>query len=418
MLAVSKTANSPLLALLSFPYRRSPLLRPSCVACPRAIRLFRRRTHVSVARRFNPLVRAKTSSVPLAPTVLVGLAIGGVLLLASVLRPVHERRDTPSESYTSPDTPESHLVMAPDTPPGRPGTLTAEQEAKLRELWAATLKVFGVFEPVSPPANGTPKVASTPSDPSDSTAKKEKKRSRLSVFRRHKDKDGEADSPSASGATTSADSSLILPGGADDDDDKHGQAKEFKAAIASIAPRDLRDAFWSMAKHDHPDALLLRFLRARKWDPEKALIMLISTMHWRAQEMHVDDDIVRRGEAGMLEDSNSADPQRQKEGADFLAQMRMGKSFLHGTDNEGRPMCVVRVRLHRQGEQSEQSLERFTVYTIETARMMLRPPVDTAVSSRRLGGLALTRVGQTIVFDMTNFSMANMVRLRRRCLGS
>ncbi len=43
-------------------------------------------------------------------------------------------------------------------------------------------------------------------------------------------------------------------------------------------------------------------------------------------------------------------------------------------------MCFVRVRLHRQGEQSEESLERYTVFVIESARMVLSPPVDTAVS--------------------------------------
>ncbi|KAK4897270.1 hypothetical protein LTR28_001735, partial [Elasticomyces elasticus] len=148
-----------------------------------------------------------------------------------------------------------------------------------------------------------------------------------------------------------------------------------------------------MAKHDNPDALLLRFLRARKWDVHNALVMLVSTMHWRAVEMHVDDDIMLNGELHALRQSKSAGSKaEQGEGADFLAQMRMGKSFLHGVDREGRPMCFVRVRLHRQGEQSEKSLERYTVYTIETARMMLKPPVDTA----------------TIVFDMTSFSMANM----------
>jgi hypothetical protein len=67
-----------------------------------------------------------------------------------------------------------------------------------------------------------------------------------------------------------------------------------------------------------------------------------------------------------------------------MAQLRMGKSFLHGTDKDGRPCCYVRVKLHKQGEQSEKSLERFTVYTIETTRMMLKPPVDTAVSVHTL----------------------------------
>jgi len=114
---------------------------------------------------------------------------------------------------------------------------------------------------------------------------------------------------------------------------------------------------------------------------EKALVMLISTMHWRSQEMHVDDDVIKRGEGGAAEDAKSSDHGVKKEGEDFLAQVRLGKSYLHGIDKEGRPMCFVRVRLHKAGEQSEASLERYTVYVIETARLVLSPPVDTAVRS-------------------------------------
>ncbi|KAK5172880.1 phosphatidylinositol transfer protein csr1 [Saxophila tyrrhenica] len=254
-------------------------------------------------------------------------------------------------------------TMAPNMPPGRPGNLTADQETKLKEMWLAVLEVFGVAHEPSQ-SNGT----ATPSD-STTTPDKKKKKSRLSLL-------GKKDKHDADGV----------------DNDKHGQTREFQQALASQSPEALREAFWSMSKHDHPDALLLRFLRARKWDVQAALVMMISTMHWRSTEMHVDDDIMIKGEETALKESKSANAAEKKEGDDFMAQLRMGKSFLHGCDKEGRPCCWVRVRLHRQGEQSERSLERFTVYTIETARMMLRPPVDTA----------------TIVFDMTDFSMANM----------
>ncbi|EMC99625.1 hypothetical protein BAUCODRAFT_62758 [Baudoinia panamericana UAMH 10762] len=258
--------------------------------------------------------------------------------------------------------------MAARLPPGRPGNLTPDQEAKLKEMWSQTLDIFGVGRGTSEAANG----AATPSSEASSSDKK--KKGRLSLFGKKKGGEGDTTNDTA-------------------DNDKHGQTREFQQALASQTPEQLRDAFWSMVKHDHPDALLLRFLRARKWDVHAALIMLVSTMHWRSQEISVDDDIMAKGELHALQqETTSSSAAEKKEGADFMAQLRMGKSFLHGTDKDGRPCCYVRVRLHRQGEQSEKSLERFTVYTIETARMLLRPPIDTA----------------TIVFDMTDFSMANM----------
>ncbi|KAG9924533.1 CRAL/TRIO domain-containing protein, partial [Aureobasidium melanogenum] len=274
--------------------------------------------------------------------------------------------DTPTPS--TPSKPLLEADMAPTILPGRPGNLTPDQEEKLRELWMQTFDVFGVVSGARPSVDAA-SAASTPA-PAD-----HKKKSKLSMFsRKHKDADNSAENT-------------------DDENDKHGQAKEFRQALQNQSPESLRTAFWGMVKHDDPDALLLRFLRARKWDVQAALVMMISTLHWRSQEMHVDDDIVYKGEEGALIDAKSAaDATSKKDAEDFLAQLRMGKSFLHGVDAEGSPVCIVRARLHHGGEQTEKSLERFTVYTIDTARMMLRPPIDTA----------------TIIFDMTGFSMSNM----------
>ncbi|MCJ1378025.1 hypothetical protein MMC17_001121 [Xylographa soralifera] len=274
--------------------------------------------------------------------------------------------------------------MVGTLPPGRPGNLTVEQQAKLQEFWKATLKVFGVPDlggidvggSVNSSINGD-----NEGDPSEhaSTLNPEKKSKRKGLFRRRKGDSGDKDDVSVHSSIPDA-------------DDKYGQTKEFQQALATQSPEELRKAFWSMVKHDHPDGLLLRFLRARKWDVEKALVMMVSTMQWRSHDMHVDDDIMYNGEAAAYKDATESTGSTKKEGEDFMKIMRLGKSFLHGCDKEGRPICVVRARLHRAGEQSEASLERVTVHIIETARLLLSPPVDSA----------------TIVFDMTGFSMANM----------
>lgn len=226
-------------------------------------------------------------------------------------------------------------MMPVEAPPGTVDNLTREQGAKLQEFWVLALKVFGVN--IDEIKNKDPE---------------------------QKDK-----------STTAGIGSLDI----NDGDDKHGQSKEFQQALVDMSPEEIRRTVWNMVKHDNPDALFLRFLRARKWDVKKAFIMFISTIRWRSQDIKVDDDIMKNGDLLALKQSQSSDPAEKKKGEEFLAQLRWGKSFLHGVDKAGRPICVVRVRLHKAADQSEEALERYTVYLIESTRMMLAPPVETAV---------------------------------------
>lgn len=276
-------------------------------------------------------------------------------------------------------------------PPGYLGNLTPEQELKLQELWSLTLRTFGVKDPGLASAGSGLGVAVTstsePSNDSEPIPKSLKTNSggkkRYTLFSRKKQQDDN----NGVDANAIASAAAMAEG-----DDKYGQTREFQQTLKEMSAEELRSTFWSMVKADHPDALLLRFLRARKWDVQRALVMLVSTMRWRSKEIHVDDDIMQFGEGGALADSKGGDSFAKKEGEDFLAQVRKGKSFLHGADKEGRPLCLVRARLHRQGEHSERAMERYTVLLFETARLVLRPPVETA----------------TVLFDMTSFTLANM----------
>ncbi|TLS24583.1 hypothetical protein PpBr36_08271 [Pyricularia pennisetigena] len=259
----------------------------------------------------------------------------------------------------------------PEIPPGRPGNLTPEQDELLRKLWSRLFEVCGVIQAETPA-----RVAETPT--ADADADSGKKKSRMGLFSRRK-----TDASTTNGAAQEGDS-----------EDKYGQNKIFQETLANMPPDEIRKTIWSMVKFDHPDALVLRFLRARKWDVEKALIMLVSSMYWRCKEVKVDDNIMSRGEGGMAQDEKEAPEgsDEQKMGKGFMAQLRMGKSIAHGEDKLGRPVVYVKVRLHRAADQTPESIERYTIFLIETARALIKPPIDTA----------------TLIFDMTDFSMANM----------
>lgn len=305
-----------------------------------------------------------------------------ILLSTVVLVRLNTRREDiiPPISYKAPKYEQKLLSMLVQE--GRVGNLTAEQNDKLREMWVATLRVFGKTKSAEVDAVeaevecGVTKTGSadTLQVPGSGTNPPIKKRGRLSrMLTRTKSDLSEAGSESSLKMTTSQTPPSVSD--VTDDTDKYSQTAEFKEALATQTPQELRDQFWSMVKADHPDGLLLRFLRARKWDVQKALVMMVATMHWRGKEMDV-EKIVQEGELGALENGDEQ----------LMSQFRKGKSILHSTDLDGRPVCIVRSRLHRPAEQTPLVMERYTVHVMETCRMMLRGPVDTA----------------TVVFDLSN----------------
>lgn len=299
---------------------------------------------------------------------IVGVLTGSAYIYHAFTKQTNEPEDEDEEldKFINTHVIANYDKMTGETLPGRPGTLTPEQDEKLREFWIEVMKVFGVIDQDQARAlkASIGGVAPTISKAPSVSDKKEKKKH--SWFSRSDNSE-----ETAKGGASAADV------------DKYGQTEQFKHALANMSPEVLRAAFWSMVKHDHPDGLLLRFLRARKWDVEKALVMMVSTMHWRAVEVHVDDDVIVNGEEHMFINSQSTDPKTRKWGQDFLNQQTMGKSYMHGTDLQGRPCCFIRVRLHHAGDQTEEAQERFTVFIIETSRLLLNPPVDTAVSLLR-----------------------------------
>lgn len=160
------------------------------------------------------------------------------------------------------------------------------------------------------------------------------------------------------------------------------EIKSMEDILSRMTPQEMCFAILKMIKQENPDSLLLRFLRARKWDVGKAFSMMASNILWR-KEVEVDEEIMPRGEEYALEQSRSAKATstEKKAGTDFINQFKMGKSFLHGFDRDGRPVIYVRVKIHKPGAQSEEALERYIIHIIEAVRLIVTPPVETGVCS-------------------------------------
>lgn len=163
------------------------------------------------------------------------------------------------------------------------------------------------------------------------------------------------------------------------------KSKELEQHLDSDSLASFRPALWNVFLGDHPDVTVLRFLRARKWDVDLAMAMMISDMHWR-HEHQIDDDIVGKGDTVVLSQKPS------KADQELTAQFRSGKAFVRGTDREGRPVFTIRVRLHEVSGQSTDVMEAFVLHNIETVRTMMRHPIEKVC----------------LVFDLTGFGLKNM----------
>ncbi|KAI1823760.1 CRAL-TRIO domain-containing protein [Xylaria intraflava] len=160
---------------------------------------------------------------------------------------------------------------------------------------------------------------------------------------------------------------------------------DLRRHLRDPSPAGFRRIFWGSIQAEHPDGVMLRFLRARKWDVAQATAMFVSAVDWRAGR-DLAGTIIRAGESVGLK----ADPTADETG--FMAQYRSGKSFVHAADREGRLVYVVRVRLHDPRAQSGEAMETYVLHTFESLRMLATGPEDKFC----------------LLFDLTGFGLANM----------
>lgn len=244
------------------------------------------------------------------------------------------------------------------TPPGWLGNLSAEQEASLQQMWNIVLVLLDAAS-LGAPEQPIENQSGEPEKPPSTLARTD------TIV-----------SASAKNAFTAQLSQILKESGL-----PANEIKSIKEILLNTTAEELRAGLLSTAKNDNPDALLLRFLRARKFDVGKSFSMMLRSMLWRMKHVKVEETVLLNTEMHALKESqNKSNPHEAKEGEGFLAQVRMGKCYQHGTDKQGRPLGVVRVKLHKPSAQSNEVINRFILHIIESTRLLLVPPVDTVVS--------------------------------------
>lgn len=244
--------------------------------------------------------------------------------------------------------------------PGRNGSLTEDQENHLKEMWLQLLIFMGYV----------PKDLSTVHTLSSmmSTETSMHKKKRGGLFHR-KQKSIGVSSPET-------------------------QAEALHQSVRGLDGTEFDEAFRRMIRIDQPDNLVLRFLRARKWDVAKGLAMFGDTIAWRVEENI--EEMVQKGELLGTEGGDEG----------LILQLTDGKAQIHGSDKQARPIVHIGAHLHKPKAQGEESIQRYTITTIENARLCLEDPVDTAA----------------VIFDLGKFTLSNMdygaVKFMLKCFES
>ncbi|PWN98190.1 hypothetical protein FA09DRAFT_338618 [Tilletiopsis washingtonensis] len=168
---------------------------------------------------------------------------------------------------------------------------------------------------------------------------------------------------------------------------KQEEMKEMNQFIDTYGGPYLRRALWEFIKHDGPDAGMLRFLRARKWDVDRALAMLAAALKFRFEKDV--EGIIQKGEQGL-------------EGVPgFLNQFRRGISYIKGNSEYPgeHPVYFIHVARHFTNAQKHEVLQQFVLLAMENARQLTTPPYEKAVVIFDLGGFGLKNMDwQCVLF--------------------
>eukprot|EP00244_Chara_vulgaris_P011738 TRINITY_DN5924_c1_g1_i1.p1 TRINITY_DN5924_c1_g1~~TRINITY_DN5924_c1_g1_i1.p1 ORF type:complete len:359 (-),score=61.19 TRINITY_DN5924_c1_g1_i1:25-1101(-) len=142
----------------------------------------------------------------------------------------------------------------------------------------------------------------------------------------------------------------------DDDDDDSIADAELSSTEEARLVADLRKAVEAKggSTKDASDATMLRFLRARNLNADKAAIMWCNFVKWRATFVPL----------GHIPESKCQNELVQK------------KTCLQGWDKQGRPLVVVQLAKHKASKRSLEEVKCTTVYCADKICASMKPGLE------------------------------------------
>jgi hypothetical protein len=159
-------------------------------------------------------------------------------------------------------------------------------------------------------------------------------------------------------------------------------SEENRLSIEELIDSSYGDELFCAIGSDNPDVLILRWLRAKKWNVDDAVQQLIDTLQWRHQ-FNI-KQILAQGEYQLNQE-----------------EIESGKTFIIGKDKLGRPVSYIQVTKHIKGQFSDESTQLIAIFTIETARKLLDSGHETASSIIDLNGFSY----RNLDYEFVKFSI-------------
>ena len=141
-----------------------------------------------------------------------------------------------------------------------------------------------------------------------------------------------------------------------------------------LLPSELHQGLYEALGPHGADWWMGYYLRANNMDVDCALDDLLRHIHWRRRIAQVDSELLPWGEAGAwrsLHDPH-ADPRERRVSEGFLRFPRTKTArILKGRDRQGRMIGYVQVKYNRMGIYPVESYERYIIFHVETANLMM-----------------------------------------------